>query len=206
MLLASVFSAQAGVTFETRVPAKGVKALSTSEVPPVEVPPVAAAFATGVAGAIYSNGNTTVARTPGGTLEVPFANSKATGKWYYEMQSTAQGSPFFKNTSGSGYFLDLYYRGKSTVGPGISSDSDTSLRSSPTARYGFAFDVDAKKLTIFDVTTCSVVTNVWWTTTGAVRPQIGYRAVDASTSAITAYFAPSGKTCIPAGYRWWTGD
>jgi len=165
------------------------------------------AFAAGVANAIYSNGNTTVARTPGTTLEVGFANAKSTGKWYYEMQSTAEGSPFFKNSSGSGYFLDLYHRGKSITGTGVaSSDTSTAMTTSPTARYGFALNADTRTMTIFDVTTCAVVSNVWWTTSGAVRPQIGYRPYDAASTAITAYFAPAGKTCIPDGYRWWNGD
>lgn len=160
----------------------------------------------GVPSVTYSN-NATTASTPGGkTADVPFANSKTSGTWYWEMQSTGKGSLNTYLPGGGGYYVDLLYRDRNVFGSGgVTPSGRAALQSSSTARYGFAADIGARTMTIYDVTTCTVVTTVKWASAGAVRPAIGFRTFDSATT-ITAFFAQSGKTCIPAGYRWWSGS
>lgn len=161
---------------------------------------------TGVPGVVYSNNNTAVSRPTGTTKDIPFANSKSSGKWYYEVQSTSQGSIYFLTSSGSGYYLDLYYRDRNVIGSGVSPSGNVKLTTPSTARYGFALDADARKMMIIDVATCTVMVTPTWSTPTAIRPYLGFRPYDSVSTTHTAYFAPSGKTCIPEGYRWWTGS
>lgn len=159
----------------------------------------------GVAGVVYSNNNTAVSRPTATEKNIPFANSKSTGKWYYEVQSSAQGSIYFLTSSGSGYYLDLYYRDRNVIGSGVSPSGSVKLTTPSTARYGFALDADARKMMIIDVATCTVMVTPTWSAPTAIRPYLGFRPYDSVSTTHTAYFAPSGKTCIPAGYKWWTG-
>jgi hypothetical protein len=164
-------------------------------------------FMTGQPNVVYSNNNATISRTGGVAIDVRFANGKSSGKWYYEMQSSnGHGAVSFINANNSGYYLDFYYRDRNVFGSGVTPSGRVALSTSSTARYGFALDATARTMTIIDVTTCSVITTASWTTAGAVRPQAGFRGVDAGATSLTAYFAPSGKTCIPADYSWWTGS
>lgn len=168
---------------------------------------VAAGFTPGLAKVVYSNNNTTISRTDGVAIDVRVANGKSSGKWYYEMQSSnGHGSVSFITANNGGYYLDFFYRDRNTFGSGVTPAGRVALSTSSTARYGFALDATARTMSIIDVTTCAVLTTTSWATAGAVRPQAGFRGFDAGATSITAFFAPSGKTCIPAGYAWWTGS
>jgi hypothetical protein len=159
-----------------------------------------------VAGILYRDGGNTVNRANSAlTANVDFFRSKNAGKWYFETQSTGNGGVSVHNPA-SAFYLDMRYRNHGTSGTGISPTGTQSYGQAATSRFGFAVDVTARTGAIYDVSTCTVLRSVSWTAVGAVRPQLNFRASADSNTDIFAYFAPSGKTCIPVGYSWWNND
>lgn len=159
-----------------------------------------------VPGIVYRDGGNTVNRANGALdVNVDFYRSKSAGKWYFETQSTGTGAISVLIPNGA-FWMDVRYRGMGSTGSGITPSTAAYYSQPSTSRFGWAVDVEARTGTIYDVSTCAVLRSVTWTISGAVRPQLNYRAsIDPNTDT-SAFFAPSGKTCIPAGYSWWNNN
>lgn len=157
-------------------------------------------------GISYRDGGNTVNRANGAlTTDVDFYSSKVSGKWYFETQSTGYGAVTI-HVPNSSVWVDLRYRNTGTTGNQISPTGSNPLAYASNSRFGWAIDVEARTVQMYNVSNCEVIRSASWTIAGAVRPRFDFRSGADSNTDMYTFVAPSGKTCIPAGYSWWNNN